>query len=310
MKTNFEKKINGLIPSKTIKEYLRKHNDFHFSSMDNLCIMYLYSENWYKYMEYLSEASKVNNDKEIKSFIKKNVDFESKQWELLTRNDEGFIYKVKVNNDTESFEESYFADSYEMCIVIIRDYLRTYKEYSSEIVSFDIDKVRLGTLNTRYKVDKNTWIAGTILDKKLNPIKIYTDLKKPLYKEVSLDDYVIDYPKIFKKYDLVSYVNPNKVSYIEDGTTCWKYASNSKIEYGINSFDNDDKEIACVLSINSPYVKKRTISVLDEKGYCPYLMAHDHIDFGKIELVDLCTITNDIKEDYLYIKEELIKLNY
>ena len=49
---------------------------------------------------------------------------------------------------------------------------------------------------------------------------------------------------------------------------------------------------------------------IDEEGYCRYLGCHNHIDFGYLEKVDLNNIPEEIKKDYKYAKEELIKLNY
>ena len=80
------------------------------------------------------------------------------------------------------------------------------------------------------------------------------------FKNNKYSDECINYPILFKKYDLVECAKIKGKYYILDGANSVVIDINDKERrFVINSFDQDNSDVACVLLMENEFVKYRAI---------------------------------------------------
>lgn len=307
--TKLENKIVSLIPSKTIRKAV-KDTKHHFSDLELVQIITEFAPSWEEMIQLLLESKKYIEDTKIKKYITQLVNIEKKQYKRLITQEEGYIYDVVMNPESQ---ERYLVPDFESAFTTIDNYIKCYKKYikKNDYQKIEILKRKVSKRLTSREIDVNDEPVSCVLNEKKEIKRIYSDLKGAFYDKVEVDLHAIQYPDVFKTGDLV-YVDINKYPNLKP----YRYFNyNEKIDddkmYGINSFDNyqdlEETDVCCFLGLSSEYVFYRKIE-LDEEGYCRYLMCHDHIDYGYIEKADLNMVPDKIKEDYEYSRGVLMEL--
>lgn len=304
-----ENKIISLIPSKTIKDEVEriKHK---FSDIELVQIVTEFTPTWEEMIELLLEIKNYITDNKIKKYIHEFIKIEKKQYQMLVTSEEGYIYDVIMDPDMKN--ETYLVPDFESAFTTIGSFLKHYKKYTkkNEYSIINIDKRKISKRISSREIDKNEKPVSCTVNSKRQIKRIYSNLSSVNLEKIGIELNGIKYPDIFKSGDLV-YIDILKYPDLEP----WRYFNyyyridNNRM-YGINSFSNyqDIEEIeCCFLELSSEYVKYKKIE-LDNRGYCDYLSCHSHYDFGYIEKADLENIPAEIKEDYLYAVNELIKL--
>ena len=306
-----ENKIISLIPSKTIKdEVIRiKHK---FTDIELVQIVIEFAQTWEEMIELLSDFNKNISDNKIKKYIREFIKIEKKQYRMLVTSEEGYIYDVIMDPDMKN--ETYLVPDFESAFITIESFFKCYKksikknEYSTiEIVKRKISK----RLNSR-EIDKDETLVSCTLNSKRQIKRIYSNLNPVNLERIGIELNGIKYPNIFNAGDLV-FIDILKNPNLEP----WRYYNyyynidNNRM-YGINSFSNNresEEFECCFLELSSEYIRYKKIE-LNDKGFCDYLSCHSHYDFGYIEKADVDNAPVEIKEDYLYALNELIKLKY
>ena len=305
-----ENKIVSLIPSKTIRNAV-KETKHKFSDIELVQIIDEFAPSWEEMIQLLMECKKYIQDNKVKKYITQLVNFEKKQYKLLTTPEEGYIYDVVMNPKSQ---ERYLVPDFESAFTTIDNYIKRYKKYigKNDFQKIEIQKRKVSKYTTSREIDVKEELASCVLNEKKEIRRIYSDIKGVNYDKLEIDLHVIQYPDVFKAGDLV-YVDISKYPNLKPyGYVNYYYRFNPDKMYGINSFDNyaelEELDVCCFLQLSSEFVTYRKIE-LDEDGYCSYLMNHNHIDFGYIEKADLDSVPEKIKEDYEYSFEALRELN-
>lgn len=304
------KKIIKLIPSETIKKAVIETNHC-FSDIELVQIICEFASSWEQMILLLEEVKANIVDVKIKKYITQFINIEKKQYKLLVTQEEGYIYEVIMNKNTN---ERYLVPDFESAFITINNFLKHYKKYikRNEHSRIEILKRKVSKrLNSR-EIDNKEEPVSCVLNEERQIKRIYSDLKEVDIEKIGIEISEIRYPSIFKAGDLV-YVDiikhPDLVPYRYYN---YYYPIDDDKMYGINSFDNNKEfegqvDVCCFLELSSEYVAYRKIEI-DEDGYCRYLSCHDHIDFGYLEKADLINLDEKIRTNYEYAKEELIKL--
>lgn len=305
-----ENKIVSLIPSKTIRKAV-KETKHKFSDIELVQIVTEFAPSWEEMLQLLVECKKYIEDNKVKKYITKLVNYEKKKYQQLITAEEGYIYEVVMNPDSQ---ERYLVPDYDSAFITINNYIKHYKKFirKSDFQKVEILKRKVSKRLSDREIDVNEEPASCVLNEKKQIRRIYSDLKHVDCEKLGIELNEIQYPDVFKAGDLVyvdisKYPNLKPYGYIN----CYYKIDNNKM-YGINSFDNyvelEEIDVCCFLQLSSEFVTYRKIE-LDEDGYCSYLMNHNHIDFGYIEKADLDSVPEKIKEDYEYSFEALRELN-
>lgn len=306
-----ENKIISLIPSKTIKDEVKriKHK---FSDIELVQIIIEFAPLWEEMIDLLLEINKTITDNKIKKYIHEFIKIEKKQYQMLVTSEEGYIYDVIMDSDMKN--ETYLVPDFESAFITIGSFLKHYKKYieKNKYSTIEIEKRKISKRINSREIDKDETPVSCILNNKRQIKRIYSNLNPVNLEKIGIKLNGIKYPNIFKAGDLVFIdilKNPNLKP--------WRYYNyyynidNNRM-YGINSFSNngESEEVeCCFLELSSEYVSYKKIELNDEE-YCDYLSCHSHYDFGYIEKADLDNVPTKIKEDYLYALNELIKLKY
>ena len=306
-----ENKIVSLIPSKTIRKAV-KETKHKFSDIELVQIVTEFAPSWEEMLQLLVECKKYIEDNKVKKYITQLVNFEKKQYKLLTTPEEGYIYDVVMNPKSQ---ERYLVPDFESAFTTIDNYIKRYKKYigKNDFQKIEIQKRKVSKHTTSREIDVKEELASCVLNEKKEIRRIYSDIKGVNYDKLEIDLHVIQYPDVFKAGDLV-YVDISKYPYIEPYRyySYYRDMGHGKM-YGINSFDNnqalEEVDVSCFLPLSSEYVIYKKIEI-NEKGYCDYCMCHEHIDFGYIEKADMDSVPEKIKEDYVYSTETLRKLKF
>ncbi|MDE6585014.1 MAG: hypothetical protein K2K15_06400, partial [Anaeroplasmataceae bacterium] len=292
-KKTFQNKVVSLLPSITIKKYV-KENGFTFRDCDLFNIIKEYAEYFDERVNLLNQSLEFITDPQVKKHIKQFIKEEHRNLEYFLHPEPNYVYDVEISK-----YERYLAPTFDSAKSTIQSYWRCYKKYSEEKkdTTYSISKRRIANRVSAKDIDRIDEIAEVELDykQKLKRVHVYVYSSSPKI----IEEEVISYPPIFKKGAFVRYIPDWKSYQIDDDVHVIKIDNNDDFIYGINSFDNSGEDVACVLMLDSPYVKTRTIDTVDEYGRYPFLMSHDHIDFGRIELVSLDEVPTEVKEDYL-----------
>ena len=305
-----ENKIISLIPSKTIKDEVKriKHK---FSDIELVQIITQFAPTWEEMIDLLLEINKTITDNKIKKYIHEFIKIEKKKYQMLVTSEEGYVYDVIMDPDMKN--EIYLVPDFESAFTTIDSFLKYYKKYikKNEYSLYKIVKRKISKRIKPREIDKDENPVSCSVNNKRQIIRIYSNLNYVNLDKIDLKLNGIKYPDIFKPGDLI-FIDILKYPNLKP----WRYYNyyyrieNNRM-YGINSFANystseDDVE-CCFLKLSSEYVIYKKIEK-DDRGYCDYLMCHSHYDFGYIEKADLDNIPNKIKEDYLYAVNQLIKL--
>lgn len=305
-------KITKLIPSETIKKAV-KETKHCFSDIELVQIIIEFAPSWEQMISLLGEMKKYTNDLKVRKYVSQYINIEKKKYKLLVTQEEGYIYEVVMDEKTN---ERYLVPDFNSAFITIESFLKHYKKYieKNEYSRINIIKRKVSKrLNSR-EIDNKDEPVSCVLNDKKQIRRIYSYLNTVDLKKMGIEINEIRYPNVFNAGDLV-YVDILKYPDLEPSRyyNYYQQIDNTRM-YGINSFDNNREfegqvDVCCFLELSSEYVIYRKIEI-DEEGYCRYLGCHNHIDFGYLEKVDLNSLPEEIKKDYKYTKEELIKLNY
>lgn len=289
-------RVISLIPSKTIKSaiYAQKHN---FSNIDLFKIIIEYANTLEEEISLLKELKNRCNDRDLSNVINKIITYNEKSLALLAKKDADYIYEVEIE------ESRYLSSTLEEAFNTFKTYLRAFKSFGGDTSSFMISKKRVANrLKVREIENDYDVIACAEYNAKCQVIRICNSPFKDPYYNNKYSDECINYPILFKKYDLVECAKIKGKYYISDGADSVVIDINDKERrFVINSFDQDNSDVACVLLMENEFVKYRAIDKKDDDGYYPFFMCHDHIDYGCLELVDIENVPENVKKDYKYI---------
>ncbi len=285
-------KIINHIPSNYVKEsLLNKEHQFNDADLILLTEYYVYPflEKLKTYEALLS----IIKSKKLKKYLEKLIEYEKKGYQRLITSEEGFIYEIVMEKETRFGK--YLVPDYDSCFEAIKTYLRCYQGYYEEPETYDICiyKREVKRRIVDEDIDDNSKDIRAELNHKLEILEIY-DKSNDIYDHYNVPDFDdITYPQLFNKYDLIKIINPFSVA--------------EHNQYGIIIYNEN---VAYVCSIDNEYVRNRIVDKQDENGYYPFFMHHNHIDYGKLELIDPTSqkVDKKIIEDYLYTKDTLIKM--
>ena len=109
-----ENKIISLIPSKTIKDEVKriKHK---FSDIELVQIIIQFAPTWEEMIDLLLEINKTITDNKIKKYIHEFIKIEKKKYQMLVTSEEGYVYDVIMDPDMKN--ESYLVPDFESAFI-------------------------------------------------------------------------------------------------------------------------------------------------------------------------------------------------
>ena len=322
-RNSFENKVLKLIPSKDLKAEITatRHK---FTDLELLKIIDDYSPALEEKLSLFKQAGEIFTEKKSKIHAKKLVHYYNRKFEKFIKTDENAVYDIDIKCNPNDCEEIYFTKTYDGALALIKNFLKYYKSIGA--VDNKLSRYTITKRSIKFP-QKPSDIEGRdlgecVLGQKLKVLSVdyysidteYKDNCK--YKcsnckhDCLSENPIYNLPPFLKKYDLVAFPPKWKTYDIFDGAGYYTFKNSRRIEYGIVSYDMGaypDDDCACILFLNSRYVKDRTVNTFDEKGYYPYLMQHEHVPYPDIEKVDKDDVPEEVYSDYLYTVEQLKK---
>ena len=120
-----ENKIVSLIPSKTIRKAV-KETKHKFSDIELVQIIDEFAPSWEEMLQLLVECKKYIEDNKVKKYITKLVNYEKKKYQQLITAEEGYIYEVVMNPESQ---ERYLVPDYDSAFITINNYIKHYKKF-------------------------------------------------------------------------------------------------------------------------------------------------------------------------------------
>lgn len=329
IENKIKNEIISLIPSITLKEVIISENH-QFSDEDLLKIITDYAENYQQKIDYYKYVR--NNSTNKKSIIWANIliKYQENMLDEFKKESQDSIYDISIKCNPNDYEEKFYSYKFDDAITIIKAFLEYYKDCNAvdNINSkYTIVKRKIHVPKKASEIEKNDELGICDLGyklkiKKVDMYNIQNEIRAncksendcDICEERCMDNYIINYPLYLEKYDLVKYIPPWKEYNISDRIASYKLENDKNYIYGVMSFDMNHNDEACILLLDSPYVKNRNIEEKDEFGCYPFYMSHDHVRYELITKVDVNSIDDEFKKDYEYVlaflkKQEINKKN-
>ncbi|MDE6661105.1 MAG: hypothetical protein K2J93_04735 [Anaeroplasmataceae bacterium] len=325
-KKALEKKIIELLPSETLKDYL-KTNDFHFQERDLLKFIVDYSRTFSQKIKLLEEASIALQDKENQNHAKKLVKFHQKKYDDFMRPSDDTVYEILIKcHPDDAPEENYIVKTFDDALALIRNYWKYYAEYDAtdnELSEYIINKKtcfppkkpsdlnhkvgELGYCELGYKLvikDVDMYARDTEFGK--CSMICYENCKTHC-----LFNHDVEYPPFLKKYELVAFQADWAQSLILYKDQRISFDNMDKhIRYGILVSDLNQHSIDSeVVFLDNPYIKNRDAFSKHEDGYYNIYTYHDHPAYATLYRPNIDMVDKNIIEDYYYAAEALKEID-
>jgi hypothetical protein len=246
-----------LIPSKDMREYIRKTNHS-FTDFEQATITYHLKISLNERHKLLSQLAKTTNDSDLKNQILQRLDFDAKNINMFGKND-GFVYAVQSHEYDTPYTCGYFTD--------IDDAVSKGKLTD---FPFSVEKYTLDA-----KINSDMPVCGFDYDKS-GDITYYWTEEAPHDEQIACSDLsrfenaYISLPNPFEKGDIVKITNSNTVGIIETSSNEWLH------------FDSLAKEL------NSEWLDA---SIMVEFFTSEHSLGHDHISPLFLEKTQIDDIT-------------------
>ncbi len=259
MDKKFYNKVIKLIPSNTLKEFL-KASKFKFKEKDLLVIINDYSRNYDEKIALLQDAANCIEDKDVGFHAKKLIELHTRYYDDFMRTSDDCVFEVNIITDDGFPEERLFiTKTFEDALTLIKFYN---KQYSDGYVCNSKAGTLIDGKFVYYKIFKATAIAPQkpsdihekvghlgecLLGKKLEIIDVnmYNYGVRDLYKckNKDCDDcknkcisiHHIKFPAFLSQYQLVAFKH-YKINY---GVMCYEMQDGDNDSYIIDLDDND-----------------------------------------------------------------------
>lgn len=319
MDKRFYNKIVKLIPSDTLKEFL-KGSKFRFQEKDLLAIINEYSKDYNEKISLLQEVIDCIEDKSVVFHAKKLIELHSQYHDEFIRAADCFAYDITIIEDDNFLEERHFVTkTFEDALTLIKCYNRHYSDLlcmnvkqgtliDGKYVYYKI--LKCTTVAPKKPSDIHKWVGNIgecLLGKKLEILDVrtytlsITDIYKCKNKDcdedcksqcINMYQHYIKFPSFLEQYQLVAYDE-------------W-----DKTKYGILPYvmrEGEDDSYVIDLEDNDFITNREVLTSLDDFRIFD---AHWHPSFFDIYLPSREDIPDYIYENYLYALEILKKLDY
>ncbi len=305
MDKKFYNKVIKLIPSDTLKEFL-KTSKFKFKEKDLLVIINDYSRNFNEKIQLLEEAINCIEDKDVVFHAKKLIQSHSDNYDCFMRPSDDCVYEINIITDDDFPEDRQFvAKTFQDALTLIKLYN---KEYEDGYVPNSKAGTLIGGKYVYYKIFKSTAIAPKkpsdihnkvgrrgecLLGKRLEIIDVnmYDYGDRDLYncKNKDCDEcknkcifmHNIKFPAFLQQYQLVAFKH-YRICY---GVMLYKMQDNDNDSYIIFLDDND-------------FIANR--KKLQGKDDYRIIEAHCHPSYCEIYKPNREDVPDDIYENYLF----------
>ncbi|MDE5856377.1 MAG: hypothetical protein K2H06_04945, partial [Anaeroplasmataceae bacterium] len=125
-KKTFQNKVVALLPSITIKNYV-KENDFTFRDCDLFNIIKEYADYFDERLDLLKQSLEFITDPQVKKHIKQFIKEEYWSLEYFLHLEPNYVYDVEISEN-----ERYLAPTFEAVKSTIQSYWKCYKKFHKE----------------------------------------------------------------------------------------------------------------------------------------------------------------------------------
>jgi hypothetical protein len=290
-----------LIRSKDMRDKIRKRG-FTFSDLELVKLAYTLSRTYDERIKNLSDLFCYVKDEKAKAIIAEFLEREKQELDFLVSRTKNTFYDVVVFERPGTDGSHYAFKTYEESLSFIKDYVNACRkeEYLNEDfnIRYEISKRYFKSYDMRdFDFQEDVLICcefgyGGVMKK----TTVYNEKafrrfcggrhsRRRTSAETKIVYLNIRYPRCYKKYDLISYLDYY-----------------GEIQYAVFLFHHTAKD-SCdyCISLNAEYFG-------DEDGFKEYWNAHEHIDAAESERADAGALPRAKKELYYklveYIKSE------
>ena len=318
-----ETKTIKMIPSPTLKEYLKKF-DFRFTQKDLLKFIEDYAPTYETKINLLEEAAQEFSDKSVVLHAKKLIKYHKRSFDEFMTPSDDCVYEVEIHINPDDYDETYTVKTFDDALILIDNYLKRYRHIGCKDNEL-----------SKYNVIKKTTIAPqkpSDLDCKVGELGRCVLGYKRVIKSVEMhyngkylrkcngvcmdckneciDVHEPHFPAFLQPYDLVAFKTNWSYDAIESRGKIYKCERNYEhIEYGILTTDmteyDDDTHV--VLLANE-YIRGRNAFAQYDEGYYHIYDAHEHPSYAVLFKPDLSEVDKDILADYEYAVQALKKI--
>ena len=321
MDKKFYNKIIKLIPSNTLKEFL-KTSKFKFTQKDMLAIIDDYSRNYAEKIALLQEAVKCLEDKDVVYHAKKLIQLRTGYFDDFMLPSDDCVYEINIITD-DCYPEGrvFITKTFEDAIILIKNYN---KQYGDGYFTDNKAGTLIGNKSVYYKIYKTTTFAPQkpsdihkkvghlgecLLGKKLEIIDVETYGnsnvnnygERVVYKckNKDCDDcknkcitmHNIRFPAFLQQYQLVAF-------------------KHYKINYGVVLYqmqDGDNDSYIVYLNDNDFIVNREELKGPDDYRI---IEEHWHPSYLDVYIPDRQDVPDNIYENYLYAVKILKELGF
>lgn len=318
-----ETKIVKLIPSHTLREYVKEHK-YRFTQLDLLKFAEDYAPTYDEKIKLLNEIATTFPDKSTVKHAQKLIKYHQRTFdEFMTPNDD-CVYEVQIYCNPDDKNETYIVKKFDDALILIDNYLKHYRDIGvtdSKLSEYRIIKKtaypprKLGDLSCKVG-EVGRCILGykrIIKSVEMDYIGCYLSKSKGrciLCKDECIEDYCPHFPVFLQQYDLVAY----KTNWTYDaidyrGKTYVHEINGEHIVYGILSTDmNKCDDFTHVVLLDNQYIRDRNAFYQDENECYRIYDAHDHPSYAVLFKPDLSQLDYRLLDDYEYAVKALKQL--
>lgn len=322
-KKTLETKVVKLLPSSTLKEYLKEF-DFHFTAKDILRFIEDYAPTFDEKLNLLNEAAATFSEKSEIKHAEKLIRYHIKTYKEFMTPNNNCVYEVEICCNPGDKEETYIVKTYSEAMTLIDNFLKYYRDVGvvdNKLSEYRIYKKTSFPPQKPYDFCNKVGEMGRCVLGYKRVIKSVEMHNNGSYlgrckgncsecKNECIDNHYPHFPPFLEKYDLVAYKDDwgYKAIAYDDGV-CKSQSKNDGIVYGVLTTDmkklDDDTH---VVLLDNPYIRNRNAFYQDEEGFYRIYDEHDHPSYAKLFKPDLTKVDKSILADYEYAKESLKKL--
>ena len=304
-KKSLTKKIIGLLPSATLREYIRA-TGHEFCEKTLLKFIVDFEPHFEERLILLDAALNVFEEKRVRDHAAALIKHYRREYDLFTDGGDA-VYEISIKcNPDEDAAEAYITKTFDDALKLIRCYLKRYGdigEVDNERAIYTIRKKTTIAPKRPSDIDKTVGELGSctlghklrILDLDVyntgNEFKAKCDYIDDCDKceNVCMLQYDPKYPHFLDKFDLVAYNMNDALHEFAGGT-----------EYGVLFCDMDESDSdSYVIMLGSECIKNRTATDLDD-GYYKIFNAHEHPRYAVLYKPDITEVPQEVLKDYEY----------
>lgn len=318
-----ETKIVKLIPSHTLREYVKEHK-YRFTQTDLLKFVEDYAPTYDEKIKLLNEIVTSFPDKTVVKHAQKFIKYHQRTFNEFMAPSDDCVYEVQIYCKPDDKDETYVVRTYDDALVLIDNYLKYYRDVGAidnKLSEYKIIKktttapLKPSDLNS--KVGK---LGQCVLGYKrvIKSVEMYYNGNYlsncngvcVLCKRDCLDKHEPHFPVFLQQYDLVAYKTNWSYDTIDcRGKTYVCEMNGEHIVYGILTTDmnvcDDDTH---VVLLDNQYIRDRNAFYQDENEFYRIYDAHDHPSYAVLYKPDLSQLDYRLLNDYEYAVKALKEL--